>query len=134
MRNRRGKAGQQGQAIDLTPMLDVVFIMLIFFIVTATFIKLPGPEISKIDTKTEESYKKVGILVAVTDINEFLIDKKRVEPSALKLNLTRLFNENPKGGMVIQADNESDIESVAKVADIARDIGISPVAVSVEND
>ena len=76
MRNRRGKAGQQGQAIDLTPMLDVVFIMLIFFIVTATFIKLPGPEISKIDTKTEESYKKVGILVAVTDINEFWIDKK----------------------------------------------------------
>lgn len=134
MRNRRGKAGQQGQAIDLTPMLDVVFIMLIFFIVTATFIKLPGPEISKIDTKTEESYKKVGILVAVTDINEFWIDKKRVESSALKLNLTRLFNENPKGGMVIQADNESDIESVAKVADIARDIGISPVAVSVEND
>ena len=134
MRNRRGKAGQQGQAIDLTPMLDVVFIMLIFFIVTATFIKLPGPEISKIDTKTEESYKKVGILVAVTDINEFWIDKKRVEPSALKLNLTRIFNENPKGGMVIQADNESDIESVAKVADIARDIGISPVAVSVEND
>ncbi len=134
MRNRRGKAGQQGQAIDLTPMLDVVFIMLIFFIVTATFIKLPGPEISKIDTKTEESYKKVGILVAITDINEFWIDKKRVEPSALKLNLTRLFNENPKGGMVIQADNESDIESVAKVADIARDIGISPVAVSVEND
>ena len=134
MRNRRGKAGQQGQAIDLTPMLDVVFIMLIFFIVTATFIKLPGPEISKIDTKTEESYKKVGILVAVTDINEFWIDKKRVEPSALKLNLTRLFNENPKGGMVIQADNESDIESVAKVADIARDIGMSPVAVSVEND
>jgi biopolymer transport protein ExbD len=134
MRNRRGKAGQQGQAIDLTPMPDVVFIMLIFFIVTATFIKLPGPEISKIDTKTEESYKKVGILVAVTDINEFWIDKKRVEPSALKLNLTRLFNENPKGGMVIQADNESDIESVAKIADIARDIGISPVAVSVEND
>ena len=134
MRNRRGKAGQQGQAIDLTPMLDVVFIMLIFFIVTATFIKLPGPEISKIDTKTEESYKKVGILVAVTDVNEFWIDKKRVEPSALKLNLTRLFNENPKGGMVIQADNESDIESVAKIADIARDIGINPVAVSVEND
>jgi len=52
----------------------------------------------------------------------------------LKINLTRLFNENPKGGMVIQADNESNIEAVAKVADIARDIGISPVAVSVEND
>jgi biopolymer transport protein ExbD len=115
-------------------MLDVVFIMLIFFIVTATFIKLPGPTVSKIDTITEDPYKKVTILVAVTEIDEFWIDKKRVEESALKLNLTRMFNENPKSGMVIQADNESSIESLAKVADIARDVGISPIAISVEND
>ena len=134
MRNRTAKAQSQGQTIDLTPMLDVVFIMLIFFIVTATFIKLPGPTVSKIDTITEDPYKKVTILVAVTEIDEFWIDKKRVEESALKLNLTRMFNENPKSGTVIQADNESSIESLAKVADIARDIGISPVAISVEND
>ena len=134
MRNRRGKSQAQGQTIDLTPMLDVVFIMLIFFIVTATFIKLPGQVVNKIDTTTDDSYKKVGILVAVTEVNEYWIDKKRVEASALKINLTRLFNENPKGGMVIQADNESNIESLAKVADIARDIGIAPVAISVEND
>ena len=134
MRNRTAKAQTQGQTIDLTPMLDVVFIMLIFFIVTATFIKLPGPTVSKIDTITEDPYKKVTILVAVTEIDEFWIDKKRVEESALKLNLTRMFNENPKSGMVIQADNESSIESLAKVADIAKDVGISPVAISVEND
>lgn len=134
MRNRTAKAQSQGQTIDLTPMLDVVFIMLIFFIVTATFIKLPGPTVSKIDTVTDDPYKKVTILVAVTEIDEFWIDKKRVEESALKLNLTRMFNENPKSGMVIQADNESSIESLAKVADIARDVGISPVAISVEND
>ena len=134
MRNRTAKAQPQGQTIDLTPMLDVVFIMLIFFIVTATFIKLPGPTVSKIDTITEDPYKKVTILVAVTEIDEFWIDKKRVEESALKLNLTRMFNENPLSGMVIQADNESSIESLAKVADIARDIGITPVAISVEND
>ena len=134
MRNRTAKAQSQGQTIDLTPMLDVVFIMLIFFIVTATFIKLPGPTVSKIDTVTEDPYKKVTILVAVTEIDEFWIDKKRVEESALKLNLTRMFNENPKSGMVIQADNESSIESLAKVADIAKDVGISPIAISVEND
>ncbi len=134
MRNRTAKAQTQGQTIDLTPMLDVVFIMLIFFIVTATFIKLPGPTVSKIDTITEDPYKKVTILVAVTEIDEFWIDKKRVEESALKLNLTRMFNENPLSGMVIQADDESSIESLAKVADIARDIGITPVAISVEND
>ena len=134
MRNRTAKAQPQGQTIDLTPMLDVVFIMLIFFIVTATFIKLPGPTVSKIDTVTEDPYKKVTILVAVTEVDEFWVDKKRLDENALKLSLTRMYNENPLSGMVIQAANESSIESVAKVADIARDIGISPVAISVEND
>ena len=134
MRNRTAKAQPQGQTIDLTPMLDVVFIMLIFFIVTATFIKLPGPTVSKIDTVTEDPYKKVTILVAVTEVDEFWVDKKRLDENALKHSLTRMYNENPLSVMVIQADNESSIESVAKVADIARDIGISPVAISVEND
>jgi biopolymer transport protein ExbD len=134
MRNRTKTSEDQGQAIDLTPMLDVVFIMLIFFIVTATFIKLPGVDITKVDTKTSDPYKKVGILVAVSGNNEYWIDKKRVEGSGLKLNLTRMFNDNPKGGMVIQADNEADIESLARVADVAREIGITPVAISVEND
>ncbi len=134
MRNRTKTSEDQGQAIDLTPMLDVVFIMLIFFIVTATFIKLPGVDIAKVDTKTSDPYKKVGILVAVSGNNEYWIDKKRVEGTGLKLNLTRMFNDNPKGGMVIQADNEADIESLARVADVAREIGITPVAISVEND
>lgn len=134
MRNRTKGSEQQGQAIDLTPMLDVVFIMLIFFIVTASFIKLPGVEVDKVNANTPDPYKKAGILVAVSGNDEFWIDKKRVESTGLKLNLTRLFNDNPKGGMVIQADNESTIESVAKVADVARDIGVTPIAISVEKD
>ncbi len=134
MRNRQTGSQPQGEAIDLTPMLDVVFIMLIFFIVTASFIKLPGVEVNKVDADTAENYKKVGILVAVSDTNEIWIDKKRVETTALKISLQRLYNENPKGGMVIQADNESNIEVVAKVADVATDIGIRPVAISVEQD
>ena len=76
MRNRTSSSQQQGQAIDLTPMLDVVFIMLIFFIVTASFIKLPGVEVNKVDANKADAYKKVGILVAVTGTNEFWIDKK----------------------------------------------------------
>ena len=134
-RNAISTAVQEEESeINITPMLDVVFIMLIFFIVTATFIKLPGPTVSKIDTVTEDPYKKVTILVAVTEVDEFWVDKKRLDENALKLSLTRMYNENPLSGMVIQADNDSSIESVAKVADIARDIGIAPVAISVEND
>jgi len=134
MRNRTSGSQPQGEAIDLTPMLDVVFIMLIFFIVTASFIKLPGVDVNKVDADPADPYKKVGILVAVSENNEIWIDKKRVEPTALKINLTRLYNENPKGGMVIQADNESNMEMVAKVADVATDIGIRPVGISVDKD
>ena len=131
---RRPMQQEEEKVADLTPMLDVVFIMLIFFIVTATFIKETGVEVNRPDTKTAELKKTVSLLVGVAPDNGIWIDKKRVEESALKLNLTRMFNENPKSGMVIQADNESSIESLAKVADIARDVGISPVAISVEND
>ena len=84
MRNRTKTSEDQGQAIDLTPMLDVVFIMLIFFIVTATFIKLPGVDITKVDTQTSDPYKKVGILVAVSGNNEYWIDKKRTYLSMRK--------------------------------------------------
>ena len=131
---RRPMQQEEEKVADLTPMLDVVFIMLIFFIVTATFIKETGVEVNRPDTKTAELKKTVSLLVGVAPDNGIWIDKKRVEESALKLNLTRMFNENPKSGMVIQADNESSIESLAKVADIARDVGIAPIAISVEND
>lgn len=134
MRDKTRHKEEQGQAIDLTPMLDVVFIMLIFFIVTASFIKVPGVDVTRVDSTTADAYKKVGILVAVTNTNDIWLDKKRVEPAALKLNLTRMFQENPKGGMVIQADNESQIETLALVADTAKDVGISPIAVSVNQD
>ena len=97
MRNRTNRSQPQGEAIDLTPMLDVVFIMLIFFIVTASFIKLPGVEVNKVDADTADSYKKVGILVAVSENNEIWIDKKRVETTALKINLSRLYQRKPKG-------------------------------------
>lgn len=134
MRDKSRKAEAQGQAIDLTPMLDVVFIMLIFFIVTASFIKLPGVEVNKIDALTADPYKKVGILVAITDTNEIWLDKKHIEPAALKINLTRMFQENPKGGMVIQADNDSNIETLSMVADVAKEVGITPIAISTNHD
>lgn len=134
MRNRMQRAEEQGQAIDLTPMLDVVFIMLIFFIVTATFIKIPGLEINRTSTTNADPYKNAGILVAISAKNEVWIDKKRIDPTAIKINLTRLFNENPKAAMVIQADNEAALELVGKVTDTAKDVGITVIALSTDNN
>jgi len=110
-------------------MLDVVFIMLIFFIVTATFIKTPGVEISRTEAISADS-KQAGILVAINANNEIWIDKNKVGPNEVKLQLLRLYAENPKGGLVIQADNGSSIESVGVVADAALEIGLTDIAVS----
>jgi len=110
-------------------MLDVVFIMLIFFIVTASFIKTPGIDVARTEAFTSEK-KKPGIIVAINANNEIYIDKNPVEKEALKLVLLRMYQENPKGGMVIQADNESNLEMIGFVADAAIEIGMVDIAVS----
>ena len=129
MRKSQPRAQEQAQAIDLTPMLDVVFIMLIFFIVTASFIKIPGIDVNRTAALSAEK-RNTAILVAISNNNEIWIDKNQVELDAVKTTLTRLRQENPKGGLVIQADNNSNMETLGKVSDIAIDLGITNIAVS----
>jgi biopolymer transport protein ExbD len=118
---------------DLTPMLDVVFIMLIFFIVTATFIKETGIEVNRPDTKTAQFKKTVSLLVAVSPDNSIWIDKKKVDIRNVRPLMERLHAENPKGGLVIQADMDSKVEKVLAIMDAARMIGIGQVAIAGED-
>ncbi|UTW44772.1 biopolymer transporter ExbD [bacterium SCSIO 12696] len=133
MRERTRKAEPQGQSIDLTPMLDVVFIMLIFFIVTASFIKTPGQEINKVEAKTAR-LKPTAVLVSVNANNEVHIDKKPVEDNDLKPVIKRLFAENPKGNVVIQVDEKSKLEAVGKVYDAARDAGVTGIIIATSKE
>ncbi len=133
MRRNSEQFSEQAQAIDLTPMLDVVFIMLIFFIVTASFIKVPGVDVERVETVSAAN-KKPGILVAINASNEIWIDKSPVKVEAVKLQLLRLYTENPKGGLVIQADSDAYVEKVGLVADLAREVGILDISVSTLNE
>jgi biopolymer transport protein ExbD len=117
---------------SLTPMLDVVFIMLIFFIVTATFIKQAGIEVLRPDALTAEQKPTVAILVAVGPTGEIWIDKKRVDPTSVRAHIERLHAENPKGGMVVQADRKSTNEKLMAVLNAARAAGMREVAISTE--
>ena len=83
---KHSKAGaeENSSEIDLTPMLDVVFIMLIFFIVTASFIKEAGVEVNRPDASTSSKKENVNILIAVTGTNEIWIDKRRVDKRAVR--------------------------------------------------
>jgi|TARA_B110000977_G_scaffold46156_1_gene62763 biopolymer transport protein ExbD len=130
---RRPTQQEEEKVADLTPMLDVVFIMLIFFIVTATFIKETGIEVNRPDTKTAQFKKTVSLLVAVSPDSAIWIDKKKVDVRNVRPLMERLHAENPKGGLVIQADMESKVEKVLAIMDAARTIGISQVAIAGED-
>ena len=124
------QAADTSSDIDLTPMLDVVFIMLIFFIVTASFIREAGIDINRPDTNTAEQQKSVSILVAVSASNEIWIDRRRIDVRSIRANIERLRAENPKGAVIVQADNESNTETVARVIDGAREAGAVNVILS----
>ena len=132
-RNNRAVAADDEAQIDLTPMLDVVFIMLIFFIVTASFIKEAGIEVNRPEASTSQPKDNVNILIAISATNEIWMDQRRVDVRAVRANIERLHAENPKGAVVIQADNESTTETVAAVLDAAREAGVYDVSLATED-
>lgn len=118
--------------IDITPMLDVVFIMLIFFIVTASFVKETGIEVNRPDASTAQSKPRANILIAINDIGEIWIDKRRIDESRVRANIERLRAENPQGSVVIQADEEAKTAKLVAVMDAARAAGVYDVSLSTE--
>ncbi|GLS25335.1 ExbD/TolR family protein [Marinibactrum halimedae] len=134
MSRRTETQEEEAGAIDLTPMLDVVFIMLIFFIVTASFIKEPGVEVNRPEANTAESKKNASILVAINSSNEIWIDKQMVDPRQVRPTIERLHAENPKGGIVVQADDEANVEAMAQIVEAARELGILDVSVATEKN
>lgn len=118
--------------INLAPMLDVVFIMLIFFIVTATFIKQAGIDVMRPDALSAEEKPTVSVLIAVGENGDIWIDNRRVDAAAVRAHIERLHAENPKGGLVVQADRGAKMEKVLAVLGAARAANITEVAISTE--
>ncbi|MBI2384114.1 MAG: biopolymer transporter ExbD [Gammaproteobacteria bacterium] len=127
-----GRHDDDDGGIDLTPMLDVVFIMLIFFIVTASFVREAGIDVLRPPAETADKQDKANIFVALSPAGEIWVDRKRVAPAQLRPALERLKAENPQGSIVIQADRESRSEQLMQVMDAARQAGIVDVAIAAE--
>ena len=126
--------GEEESEINLTPMLDVVFIMLIFFIVTASFIKEAGIDVDRPVAGTLDSIPDANILIAISASDEIWIDKKIVDPRLVKSAIDRLHAENPKGSIVIQADEDSTNEALTVVMEAAKQSGVGNVAISAVED
>jgi biopolymer transport protein ExbD len=113
-------------------MLDVVFIMLIFFIVTASFVKEAGIDINRPNAATAERKERGNILVALTESGQVWIDRRQVDVRAVRANIERLHAENPQGAVVIQADKNSKNGLLVQVMDAARLAGVPNVSIAAE--
>ncbi len=120
------------EQINLTPMLDVVFIMLIFFIVTATFIKEVGLDVNPPDEdkpKTVDPDKK-SIVVRITSRDRIIISQRDVDWRAVRANLERLHAENPEAPVIIQPHPNSQTATMIHVMDSARLAGVGNVSLA----
>ena len=134
-RKKSQMGGEDEEAtIDLTPMLDVVFIMLIFFIVTATFIKEAGIDVNRPYAPTSDEQADAAILVAISANDEIWIDRSLIDPPNVKNVIEKLHQENPKGSLVIQADENSTNEMLVVVMEAAKVAGVTNVAIAALKD
>ncbi len=131
MGRKPGMGGdEEDNEINLTPMLDVVFIMLIFFIVTASFIKEAGIDVNRPQAFTADKQQDASILIAISANDEIWIDRKETDPRAVRSVIERMHAENPKGSIVIQADEDSTNEMLTVVLVAAKQAGVANVAIS----
>ncbi len=130
---RRKRVRQEEDAdIDITPMLDIVFIMLIFFIVTATFVKESGIDVTRPDAETAVKQNRVAILIAIRDNNEIWINRRQVDLASVRANVEKLHAENPQGGAVIQADRKAETGVLVEIMDQVRLAGVGAISIAAE--
>lgn len=135
MRMRRySYQAEEEPGIDLTPMLDVVFIMLIFFIVTSSFIKESGVEVNRPQADSAAAQEQGNILIAVTADGQVWLDKQVVDVRSVRAHVERMRQELPDGYVVVQADQDARTGLVVKVMDQARLAGVTDVVLAASTE
>jgi biopolymer transport protein ExbD len=120
--------------IDMTPMLDVVFIMLIFFIVTASFVNESGLDVSRPPTSDEPppDTENTNIVFRVSESNELTLEGRRIDVRAVRANVERMHAEKPEAKVIISAHPKSKTELFVLISDQAREAGVYDVSLSTD--
>ena len=132
MARRKARPGQDEAQIDMTPMLDIVFIMLIFFIVTASFVKESGITVEKPTAETASKRPKANIFIGIDNRGDIYMLKNKVDKDAVKAILEGMLLENPESTVVVQADSRAEAESLLKVLDAAKAAKVKNISVAAE--
>ncbi len=126
-------APEEDAEVDLTPMLDVVFILLIFFIVTATFVKTPGATVDKVDLEKVVPIKD-PIMVALTSEDEIWINRKAVKMREVYATMQEMVEDNPVGEAMIQVDGQSTTGVLLELQGIMVNAGVKSINISTETE
>ena len=126
---RRHRGDEDEANVDMTPMLDIVFIMLIFFIVTTSFVKEDTVEVNRPSkSQTQSTEKNAPVAIEINDINEIRMQGRVIDAGAVQANIEKKRAENPKTVVIIQAHELADTATVISVVDGAREAGVrSPI-------
>jgi|TARA_X000000950_G_C13652090_1_gene552152 biopolymer transport protein ExbD len=123
---------EEESQVDLTPMLDVVFIMLIFFIVTSTFVKESGVDVTRPNAETAVPTDASSIQIGITSNNQIYFDKRLVDKRAVRANIEKGLAESPGAAVIIVADALSNTETLIEVMDQSRLAGAENISVATD--
>ena len=127
---RKQRREEEEATIDMTPMLDIVFIMLIFFIVTTSFVKEAGIQVNKPKANNGTNEPSANIFIAIKDNGEIHMDRRVVDAERVGANIERMLAEQPTDTVVIQADVEAKHGVVVKVMDQIKEAGIDKISIA----
>mgnify|MGYP001815729988 FL=1 len=132
MTARRHRPEAQETELDMTPMLDIVFIMLIFFIVTTSFVKDSGVTVSTPQADSATSQENANIFIAITATGEVWIDRRPVDSRSVRAIVARLHADNPEGSVIIQSDEDASTRMLVEVMDQVRLAGVEGIAIAAQ--
>ncbi|CCK81585.1 ExbD/TolR family protein [Desulfobacula toluolica] len=128
------RANSKNLELNIAPLIDMVFILLIFFLVTTSFVKETGVDIARPTASTAVSKAKSTILIGVTQHNTIHIDRRQVDIRAVRANVERALAENPEGSVVIVADKQSLTGLVINVMDACKLAGAQNISIAANLD
>ncbi|MCG9720725.1 biopolymer transporter ExbD [Shewanella sp. Isolate7] len=134
MARKKHSSIEEEAQIDMTPMLDIVFIMLIFFIVTTSFIKPSGLDYNKPEASQATTQKSANIFIGVSKTGVIKMENRQVDIERVTANVERMLAESPEAAVLIEADKEAEHGIVVKVMDNVKKAGISKISVSAGKD
>ncbi len=130
MRRNYTESDYQPVYINVIPLIDVMFFLVLFFVATSSFIRETGVDVNRPAAKSAELQEKGNIIVSVTKNGEIWIDRRKVDIRALRANVERMYAENPGSSVIIAADEEAQTGRLVAALDEARLAGVENVAIA----